>query len=113
MTISAESVAIAFWRYWVARFGCPKIIITEQGIQFESFCSRVSQDFLVQNTQELLLISLNRTDHAERWHRTFKVALMCHTDLSWIDVLPTILLGLRTAIEDDIQVSPIDLLYDH
>ena len=42
----------------------------------------------------------------ERWHITFKAALMCHTDLSWIEVLPTVLLSLRT-----VQISFFFLLF--
>ena len=36
---------------------------------------------------------------------------MCHPDVSWIDILPTVLLGLRTAFKEDLQTSPTDLLY--
>ncbi|XP_046801099.1 uncharacterized protein LOC124418528 [Lucilia cuprina] len=36
---------------------------------------------------------------------------MCHPDVSWVDILPTVLLGLRTAFKEDLQASPSDLLY--
>ncbi|XP_011858688.1 PREDICTED: uncharacterized protein LOC105556215, partial [Vollenhovia emeryi] len=47
----------------------------------------------------------------ERWHRTFKAAIMCHNAPSWVDVLPTVLLGLRTHVRMDTKASPAEFLY--
>lgn len=46
----------------------------------------------------------------ERWHRTLKAALMCHKG-SWIDTLPTVLLGLRCSYKEDIKATPAELVY--
>lgn len=47
----------------------------------------------------------------ERWHRTLKTAIMCHDRAEWTDTLPTVLLGLRTSIKDDIKASAAELVY--
>ncbi|EZA53593.1 hypothetical protein X777_06949 [Ooceraea biroi] len=43
--------------------------------------------------------------------KTLKSAIMCHANANWIDVLPTVMLGLRTCFKEDIQASPADMLY--
>ncbi|KYM94574.1 hypothetical protein ALC62_14791, partial [Cyphomyrmex costatus] len=47
----------------------------------------------------------------ERWHRTLKSAIMCHETEHWIDILPTVLLGLRTCFKEDLKSSPAEMLY--
>ena len=47
----------------------------------------------------------------ERWHRTIKAAIMCHETSDWYDILPTVLLGLRTTIKNDLQCSSAELTY--
>jgi hypothetical protein len=46
----------------------------------------------------------------ERLHRT-KAAIMCHSDEKWIEALPLILLGIRTAYKEDLQSSAAELVY--
>lgn len=36
----------------------------------------------------------------ERWHRSLKMAIKCHENRRWIDILLTVLLGLRTCYKD-------------
>ncbi|GBO15386.1 hypothetical protein AVEN_169841-1 [Araneus ventricosus] len=44
-------------------------------------------------------------------HRTLETALEAHNNLSWIDTLQTILLGLRTAIQEDNNHSNAQIVY--
>ncbi|XP_018399570.1 PREDICTED: putative GPI-anchor transamidase isoform X2 [Cyphomyrmex costatus] len=37
----------------------------------------------------------------ERWHRTLKAAIICHNNQEWVDILPMVLLGLRTSIKEN------------
>ncbi|GBN46159.1 hypothetical protein AVEN_200213-1 [Araneus ventricosus] len=46
----------------------------------------------------------------ERWHRTLKAAIMCHTSVHWVSALPAILLGLRTVFKEDLQCSPAEMV---
>ncbi|XP_052871615.1 uncharacterized protein LOC128277216, partial [Anopheles cruzii] len=41
----------------------------------------------------------------ERWHRTLKAAILCNDTTNWTDHLPIILLGMRTAVKDDVTHS--------
>ncbi|XP_025830953.1 uncharacterized protein LOC112904634 [Agrilus planipennis] len=47
----------------------------------------------------------------ERWHRTMKTAIMCHRTTKWTDILPTVLLGLRTVYKEELRASPAEFLY--
>lgn len=108
---SAETVARALTTHWIARFGVPEAITSDRGRQFESAVF----------TSLMVLIG---TDHfkttayhpqsngiVERWHRTFKSAILCHDQTKWIHCLPAVLLGLRVAFKPDINASPAELVY--
>jgi hypothetical protein len=48
---------------------------------------------------------------AERLLRTLKAAIMCHADQHWAEALPLVLLGIRTAFNEDLQASVAELVY--
>ncbi|XP_047985266.1 uncharacterized protein LOC125225551 [Leguminivora glycinivorella] len=109
--ITAETCAAAFLAGWVARFGCPERITTDRGRQFES---RMFQS----------LASLMGTEHhtttayhpaanglVEHLHRQLKAAITCYASPSWTEVLPLVLLGIRSAWKEDIQASAAELVY--
>ncbi|XP_044729730.1 uncharacterized protein LOC123293080 [Chrysoperla carnea] len=49
----------------------------------------------------------------ERFHRVLKAALKCHAlkNKEWVDALPIVLLGIRTAVKEDLQASAAELVY--
>ncbi|XP_063628927.1 uncharacterized protein LOC134800357 [Cydia splendana] len=47
----------------------------------------------------------------ERLHRQLKAAIMCHTNTHWTEVLPLVLLGIRSAWKDDLKSSAAELVY--
>jgi cleavage and polyadenylation specificity factor subunit 1 len=109
--ITAETAARALLSGWISRFGCPHTITTEQGHQFESQ--------LFHSLAKLCDIRLSRTTAyhpaanglVERFHRTLKVAIMCHADQHWTEALPLVLLGIRTAFKTDLHASVAELMY--
>lgn len=110
MDMSAETVVKAFYSTWVARFGCPDKITTDQGRQFESE--------LIRKLDQLLGITKLRTSFhpssngmVERSHRTLKAALTAHRDLKWTETLPTTLLDVRTALKEDLDASAAEMVY--
>lgn len=108
---TAETVAKAFIETWVTRYGCPARITVDQGRQFESELFRQLTANI--GCQHLRTTSYHPQSNGiiERWHRTVKAAIMCQQTDSWVEKLPTVLLGLRTAHKDDIDASPAEMLY--
>uniref|UniRef100_A0A1X7TF04 Integrase catalytic domain-containing protein n=1 Tax=Amphimedon queenslandica TaxID=400682 RepID=A0A1X7TF04_AMPQE len=48
----------------------------------------------------------------EHFHRTLKAALRAHgQDTPWFQALPLVLLGIRTAVKEDLEFSSAELVY--
>ncbi|XP_044313276.1 uncharacterized protein LOC123037278 [Drosophila rhopaloa] len=75
--ITAETVANAFWSQWVARFGTPKTITTDQGTQFESALFKELAQLMGSEHIHTTAYQLQSNGMVERWHRSFKAAMMC------------------------------------
>ncbi|CAB3381626.1 Hypothetical predicted protein [Cloeon dipterum] len=109
--MTAETVVRTIYNEWIPRYGCPQTIVTDQSRQFESEIFKIFASSFG--------IHLNRTTAyhpqcnglVERLHRTLKTALMCHDADSWTEVLPMVLLGLRTQFKEVLQASAAEVLY--
>lgn len=109
--MSANTVAHAFYGQWIARFGVPKTLTTDQGSQFESQLFKSLLQLAGCKRIRTTAYHPAANGLVERWHRILKTALMCHDASKWTDVLPTVLLGLRTHVRIDTGVSPAEFLY--
>ena len=110
VTMTAEDCARALLRHWIARFGVPAQIVSDQGRQF---VSRLWQELHV-----LLGIRQTKTTAyhpqsngiIERFHRVVKERLMSRdAGPHWMEHLPLILLGVRSTVREDSGCSPADL----
>ena len=96
--ILATSCVAAFIRYWLPRYGVPDTVVTDRGAQFTGSCWRTL-------LEQLGVASLSTTAYhpqanglVERMHRQLKAALKARlNDASWMDELPLVLLGMRSA----------------
>lgn len=107
----AQTVAWHFYNSWVKNLGVPKHIITDRGKQFESE--------LYDNLCKLLQVKRCRTTSyhpqsnakIERFHKTFKEAIMATSPDDWYTALPTVLLVLRNSYKEDAESTPAELLF--
>jgi len=111
-SIEAVTCADAFVAGWIARFGVPARLTTDQGRQFTSS--------LWQNVcHQLGVLHIPTTAFhpqsngmVERSHRQLKDALKARlAGPAWPDHLPWVLLGLRSAPKEDSGVSSAELVY--
>lgn len=109
--IRAETVSDALLKNWIARYGIPLVITTDQGAQFESQLFRELSKFLGVKRNRTTAYHPQANGCIERWHRTLKASIMCHGNPSWTKSIPIILLGLRTTLRDDCKATPAELLY--
>lgn len=108
--MTADTITTVFYTNWIARFGTPRTITTDQGSQFESALFKALTELLGAKHIHTTPYHPASNGMVERWHRSLKAALMCHST-PWLDILPTVLLGLRTSFKEDIQASAAELLY--
>lgn len=110
VSITAVEVAEKFMYGWIARYGVPATITTDQGRQFESdLFQRLTN---ICGTKRVRTTSYHPQANGmvERMHRQLKAAIMCHSD-TWFTALPMVLLGLRSALKEDLQCSAAELVY--
>lgn len=108
---SAETVAEAFLSVWIARFGCPQTIITDQGAQFESQLVRQLANLLGAEKSRTTAYHPAANGLVERFHRGLKAAIRCQASDNWVEKLPLVLLGLRSTVREELDASVAQYVY--
>lgn len=110
--MTAENVARIFYDGWIARFGCPKRITTDQGRQFEAGLFKELTQLVGAQKIHTTAFHPQANGMIERWHRSLKAALMARLNTeNWTNELTTVLLGLRAALKEDIGMSSAEMVY--
>ena len=110
-TTSAD-VARAFLSVWVARFGSPSDIPSDRGPQFVSELWSALARSLGTQVHRTTSYHPQANGLCERFHRSLKASLRAAlTDASWVDRLPWVMLGLRSAPKEDLDASPAELVF--
>ncbi len=111
-SITAEAVARAFLNGWTSRFGVPLVIITDRGRQFESRLWANLMALCGSKRSRTTAYHPQSNGMVECFHRQLKAAITasCRPE-DWMDALPLILLGVRTAFKVDVASTSAELVY--
>lgn len=109
--MTADTCAAAFISGWVARFGCPEHITTDRGRQFESQLFKSMAAVIGASHHTTTAYHPAANGLVERLHRQLKAAITCHATTQWTEVLPLVLLGIRSAWKEDLQSSAAELVF--
>jgi hypothetical protein len=109
--ITAETVAKTLISGWIARYGVPLRLTSDQGLQFESQLFKSLTALL--GTQRIRTTSFHPTANGiiERFHRQLKAAIRCRQNDKWTEELPFVLLGIRNSHKEDINSSVAEQVY--
>ena len=106
--ITAETVARTLVSGWISRYRIPSTIVTDRGSQFESHLWSQLSQLLGIHQQRTTAYHPAANGLVERFHRQLKCS---HTPHLWVDSLPLVLLGIRTAVKEDLKCSAAEMVY--
>ncbi len=110
-SITAEAVARAFMSGWISRFGIPDTVVTDRGAQFEShFWSSLSVLLGVKHAHTTAYHP-QANGMVKRFHRQLKASLRAAESSSWINSLPLVMLGINTALKEDVRCTAAEMVY--
>ena len=97
--------------HWIARFGLPTTVTSDRGAQFTSGIWAALVKLLGFSHSRTTAFHPQSNGMIERFHRSLKSALRARLEgPNWVDELPWVLLGVRTAPED-LAASSAELVY--
>ena len=110
--ITAKTAVNAFVSGWISRFGTPSTITTYRGAQFEFHLWNELMNLLGSSRIQTTAYHPIANGMVERFHRQLKASIKCHLkQATWSEVLPLVMLGIRTSLKSDLRCSPAELVY--
>ncbi|GFU60016.1 transposon Ty3-G Gag-Pol polyprotein [Trichonephila clavipes] len=108
---TAKTISRAIFHHWIARFD---VLRLSQQIK----APRCDHRYLL-NLHGFLEQMRLKQPHTipisnglvERFHRHLKASIKAHESSRWTDVLPIVLLGIRSAVKEDLKASCAELVY--
>ncbi|GFY44980.1 transposon Tf2-6 polyprotein [Trichonephila inaurata madagascariensis] len=107
----AETTSRALLNGWIYRFGTPVTITTDQGTNFESSLIRELTNMMGSHRIHSASYHPQSSRMIERFHRHLKSAIIAHEDTGWSNILPIVLLGLHSAMKNDLKATTSQLVY--
>lgn len=103
--------ASALLFFWIARFGVPLRITSDQGRQFES--ELFEELSWLPDIKHLRTTAYHPMFNGmvKRLHRQLKAAIKFHDTSNWVKILPIVLLGMQTAIKEDLSATAAEIVY--
>ena len=109
---STETVARTFFDRWVSNFGTPAVVTTDRGSQFTSSLYKELTRLLGTTHIKTTAYHAMANGIVERFHRQLKASLRAYeNNIQWTEILPLVLLGIRTAPKEDLKGSSAELVY--
>ena len=109
---AATSCACALMSHHIAQFGVPTDITSDRGLQFTSNLWTTLGKLLGAQVHHTTAYHPQGNGIIERFHRQLKAALKaCLVGPAWMDELPLVLLGLRSAPKEGLGCAPAELVY--
>ena len=110
--VSAATCCSAFLRGWLARYGLPDTIITDRGAQFTSTLWKDLMSRLGIHSSTTTAYHPQANGLVERMHRQLKGSLRASLDdNAWMEALPLVLLGMRSAWREGPDTTPSEMVY--
>ncbi|GBM42481.1 Transposon Tf2-11 polyprotein [Araneus ventricosus] len=107
----AKTICHAIFDTWISRFGYPSVITSDQG-------SKLRSSIFVEFTRMLGTQKMKTTPYhpisngiVESFHRHLKSAIKALGNDKWSELIPITLIGIRTAVKEDLQSSCAELVY--
>lgn len=108
---TAATIAETLFNGWISRFGVPECISTDQGRAFESDICHALMKFIGTEKYRTTAYNPASNGQVERFHRQLKQAIRCQATERWVEVLPSVLLGIRSCFKEDLGASSAELVY--
>ena len=110
--MTAATVARIFVSQYVSRFGVPLEITTDRGSQFLSMMLKEVSKLIGYVQIKTTAYNPKANGMVERFHRTMKASLKARANtVNWSFELPLILLGIRSALKEDLKCSTAEMVY--
>ena len=109
---TAETVARAFVSTYISRIGVLSTITMDRGRQFESSLWQQLMQMLGSKRIRTTAYNPIANDLVECFYCQLKAALKASLDpTNWVDMLPMVLLKIRTCLKQDLKSSTAELVY--
>ena len=108
----AVTCANALIRHWISRLGVPSDITSDRGPQFTSALWTELHRLLGISSHNTTAFHPQANGLVERLHRQLKASIKARTTgPNWMEELPIVLLGIRSAWREEPDCSPAELVY--